>query len=253
MTDPIRTAVRDGIRSLTLDRAPGNPIDNVMMTKLLEIFRISDHDWDTRVIVLESAVPGVFSTGADVDGPPVSLREPFDSFGVPSTGMALVRHAFRAIWDSKWPIIAKVQGTATGDGLLLAALADITVVAESAKVGLVDAKRNVIAGMGILRRCMSEQAARYLLLSARSIEARELRSLGAGMVIVPDDQVDAEVASLAADIAAHDSQFLRHVRIALSELEQGDPLGVHAVEQRYTALVQARLDWRASAPGDRSE
>ena len=115
------------------------------MVKLLEILQVANHDWDTRVIVLESALPEVFSMGEDLDSPREPV-EPRDSFGVPSTHMALVRHALRGVWDAKWPVIAKVKGTASGSGLLLAALADVAVVSETALVGLPDARNRILNG-----------------------------------------------------------------------------------------------------------
>jgi enoyl-CoA hydratase/carnithine racemase len=239
MSSPISSSVSNFVRTITFDRPPHNLIDEAMMVKLLEIMQIANHDWDTRVIVLDSALPDVFSLGEDHDAPRTPA-EPRDSFGVPSTYMALIRHFLRGVWDAKWPMIAKVKGTASGNGLLLTALCDMAVVGESALVGLPEAKRNVVAGPTILRRCLSEQAMRYLVWSGRLVAARELRALGAGLLIVPDDQVDAEVAALAADIAGHDPHLLRHMKIALTELEPGDPLGGQAVELRYTALLQGK-------------
>jgi enoyl-CoA hydratase/carnithine racemase len=240
MTTPVRTAVADGVRTITLDQAPGNPVDQPMMVKLLEILQAANHDWETRVIVLESALPDVFSLGADPHAPPAPPNQPWDSFGVPSTADALVRHAMRGVWDAKWPVIAKVGGTAAGDGLLLAALADVAVVSETARLGLPGAAARVVSGASILRRCLSEQAMRYLIFSARMVEARELRALGCGMTIVPPADLDRTTLALARDIAGHDPHLLRHLKIALTEGEPGDPLGGHAAEQRYTALLAAK-------------
>lgn len=240
MTDPIRTSVANGIRTITLDRGPDNPIDEAMMVKLLEIMNVANHDWETRVIVLESAVPGVFSLGEAADAPARARREPRDSFGVPDTYMALVRHAMRGIWDAKWPLIAKVGGTASGSGFLLAALADIAVVSETALVGLPEPRHGAVNGAAILRRTLPEQAMRYLAWSARLIEARRLRALGSGMLIVPPADLDAEVAALAAEIAGLDPHLLRHMKIAVNETEGDGALTGHAVEQRYTALLRNR-------------
>jgi enoyl-CoA hydratase/carnithine racemase len=154
--------------------------------------------------------------------------------------MALVRHALRGVWDAKWPVIAKVGGTAAGDGLLLAALADVAVVSETARLGLPGAARSVVSGASILRRCMTEQAMRYLILSGRLVEARELRALGAGLIVTPAADLDARTAELARDMAGHDPHLLRHMKIALTEGEPGDPLGGHAIEQRYTALLASK-------------
>jgi hypothetical protein len=57
---------------------------------------------------------------------------------------------------------------------------------------------------------------------------------------LPDAAVDGFVADLASDIASLDPHLLRHIKIAMTEIERGDPLGGHAVEQRYTALLRAR-------------
>jgi enoyl-CoA hydratase/carnithine racemase len=244
MSDLIQSSVSAGIRTISFDRPPANTFSDEMRAKLIEMLQIANHDWDTRVILLESAVPGVFSLGDDRDSPKPPPREPYDSFGVPSTPMALDRHFLRAIWDAKWPVIAKVTGSALGEGLLLAALADVAIFSESAMIGLPNARTGTIAGLSILRRCMSEQAARYLLLSARTIPARELRALGAGVHILPEAAVDGFAAELAEDIASLDPHLLRHIKIAMTEMEQGDPLGGHAVEQRYTALIEAKTEAR---------
>ena len=243
MTELVRSEVRNFIRTITLDHAPGNAIDGALMVKLLEIMPIANHDWATRVIVLESAIHGIFSLGEDYTAPKPPPNEPRDSFGVPSTYDALVRHAFRGIWDAKWPVIAKVKGTAIGNGLLLAALADIAVVSDTALVGMPDGRSDIVNGATVLRRCLSEQAVRYLIWSARTVEAKDLRALGCGMVIVPEDDVDATVDALAKDVAAQDPHLLRHRKVSLTELEGDNPLAGHAVEQRYTALVRAKREY----------
>ena len=241
MTGPLRSEARNFIRTITLDHAPGNITDAALMVKLLEIVPLANHDWDTRVVVIESALPRVFSLGDDHAAPRPLPSEPRDSFGVPSTHDALVRHFLRGIWDMKWPVIAKVEGTAMGTGLLLAALADIAVISEDALLGLTDSRANAVNGAAVLRRCLTEQAMRYLILSGRTVPAHELRTLGCGMIIVPAGAVDETVQRLAADIAAHDPHLLRHLKSSLTELEGDEALAGHAVEQRYTALVRARL------------
>lgn len=241
MTGAVRSEASNFIRTITLDHGPGNAIDGALMVKLLEIVPTANHDWDTRVIVIESALPGIFSLGEDHAAPKPPPNEPRDSFGVPSTYDALVRHALRGVWDFKWPTIAKVNGTATGNGLVLAALADMAVISETALVGMPDAAHNIVGGAAVLRRCLSEQAMRYLLLSGRTMPAGDLRALGCGMLIVPEDEVDASVDALAQDIARHDPHLLRHMKASLTELEGDDALAGHAVEQRYTALLRAKL------------
>jgi enoyl-CoA hydratase/carnithine racemase len=240
MTSYFESAVSDGVRNIILNRAPHNLLNDEFKVKLIEALGVANHDWDTRVIVLESGVPGIFSLGAEADPPRSLPRTEFEHFGVPSTQMALDRHFLRAIWDAKWPLIAKVGGTAANEGLLLAALADVAVVSETAEVGLPQAELSIVAGLSILRRCMTEQAARHLLWSGRLIKAARLRALGSGMLVVPPEELDVTVAALARDIARHDRHFLRHMKIAMTESEGDAPLSGYATEQRYTALLDGK-------------
>ena len=60
-------------------------------------------------------------------------------------------------------------------------------------------------------------------------------------MIVPAAEVAATTQALARDIAAHDPHLLRHMKASLTELEGDAALAGHAVEQRYTALVKAKL------------
>ncbi|CAN7614940.1 enoyl-CoA hydratase/isomerase family protein [Phenylobacterium sp. LjRoot219] len=235
----VRTAASEGVRTLTLDHAPSNAVDHSLMVDFIQLAPTANHDWGSKVVVLESAIEGVFSMGADPDAKPAP-QEPYDSFGVPNSEDALTRMFLRTLWDFKWPIIAKVQGAAVGEGLLLACLCDVVVAGESAALGLTGANHGVIAGASILRRCLSEQAMRYLILSGRLVEARDVKALGCGMIIVPDAEVDGVTAGIARDIAAKDPHLLRHLKASLTEGEPGDPLGGYAAEQRYTALVSAK-------------
>lgn len=240
MPEFVHQSVVDGVRTIALDRPPANAVNHEMLLAISNAFREANEDWDTKVVVLESASEKFFCAGMDTKTPRPAPDERRDSLRVPSTPMAVGKDAFAAIYDCAVPVITKVQGTAVGSGVLFAALADMAVVSETAKLGLFEAKVRAVGGAGIMRRALSEQAVRYLMWSARLVEAAELRRLGAGMLIVPSEEVDGEVKQLAAEITALDKDVIRHLKAAFNEIERGDPLGAYAVEQKYTAMLSAR-------------
>jgi enoyl-CoA hydratase len=240
VTTPVHSSVDGGVRTITLDRPPANAVNQELLLGLCDAFAAANDDWDTKVVVLDSALPKFFCAGADVKSPRPVPDERRDRLRVPSTAMAIGRDAFAAIHDCAVPVIAKVQGTAVGGGVLFAALADIAVVSEAAKLGLFEAKVRAVGGAGILRRALSEQAVRYLMWSARLVEASTLRTLGAGMVILPPEDVDGEVAALTQEITSLDADVVRHLKAAFNEIERGDPLGAYGVEQKYTAMLGGR-------------
>jgi enoyl-CoA hydratase len=94
-------------------------------------------DWiagqSARVTVLSGAGPS-FCAGADL-----SDRPPGSAEGDAASDYADLRSRLDqlfAIWRHPKPVVAAVQGDCLGFGSILAALADITVVAEDARIGI---------------------------------------------------------------------------------------------------------------------
>ena len=125
----------------------------------------------------------------------------------------------QAIAALPMPVIAKLNGDATGHGLELALSADIRVAAESANIGA-----GSLAALGFpfdgatqrLPRILGPAHARDLLLTGRLLTAQEAADIGLVNRVVPSLELDDRVAKLANEIAAAAPIASRFVKEAVS-------------------------------------
>jgi 2-(1,2-epoxy-1,2-dihydrophenyl)acetyl-CoA isomerase len=225
----------DGIRTIALNRPPANAVNYDMMHAVKAAFIEASEDWDTRVVVLESTSEKFFSAGMDVkdERPSRDALPP----AIPHYGMQLGREVFRVMHECKVPVIAKVRGIAVGAGFLYACLADFAIASDHARFGQFEIKVGAVGGAGILRRMMSEQAMRYLTWTADLVPVSDLVALGAGIRVVPDAELDAEVNRVAAIIAARPAEVTRHSKYSFNQSEPGRPVDAYDVEQLHTLAL----------------
>ncbi len=147
------------------------------------------------VIVLTGA-GRAFGVGGD-SGDKKSERAGKGILGVPVEAL----HA--AIRDVPKPVIAKVRGYAIGGGNVLVTLCDLTVAAETAVFGQVGPKVGSVDpgyGTAYLARIVGEKKAREIWYLCRRYTAAEAMAMGLVNKVVPDADLDAEVARWCAEI-----------------------------------------------------
>lgn len=224
-----------GIRTIALNRPPANAINYDMMRAVKTAFLEASDDWETRVVVLESTNEKFFSAGMDVkDERPKAADMPP---AIPHYGMQLGREVFHAMYECKVPVIAKVRGIAVGAGFLYACLADFAIASEKVRFGQFEIKVGAVGGAGIVRRMMSEQAMRYLTWTADLVPVSELVALGAGIRVVPDEELDAEVDRVASLIAGRPINVTRHSKYSFNQSEPVDPCDDYDIEQLHTLAI----------------
>lgn len=92
-----------------------------------------------------------------------------------------LRETLIEIEDLPMPTIAAIEGVAVGGGLELALACDMRVVAETAKLGLVETGRGLIPGAGgtqRLPRVIHLNIAKELIYTSRVITGKEAKELG---------------------------------------------------------------------------
>lgn len=228
----------DGIRTITLNRPPANAINHDMRIAIRDAFVEADRDWNTKVVIFDSSVDRFFSAGMDLKdkGPAPEELPP----AVPQFGSAMGREVFEVIHGCGVPVIAKVRGMAVGAGFLYACLADFCVASEDAKFGQFEIKVGAVGGAGIVRRMMSEQAMRYVTWTGDLVPVSELVALGAGIKVVPESELDAEVDRLARLLASRSSYVIRHTKLSMNRVEHLGANEAYAFEQMHSEILYLR-------------
>jgi enoyl-CoA hydratase len=187
-----------GVALLTIDRpAALNAVSFAVIGELVTSLQVLDVDPDCRCIVLTGSGSRAFAAGADIrelaEQTPESLRIGGDF----------------ARWDQLrevgLPIIAAVRGYALGGGCELAMACDLIVAGEDAQFGQPEIKLGVIPGAGgtqRLTRAIGKVRAMELILTGRSISAREAEAAGLVNLVVPAEETLDRALELAGRIAA---------------------------------------------------
>jgi len=155
--------------------------------------------WDKSiaVVVLTGAGDKAFCTGGDQS----AHEGQYDGRGIIGLPIEQLHSVIR---DIPKPVIARVQGFAVGGGNVLATLCDLTIASDKAVFGQVGPKvGSVDAGFGTayLARIVGEKKAREIWYLCRRYSATEALAMGLINVVVPHDQLDAEVARWCQEIA----------------------------------------------------
>jgi crotonobetainyl-CoA hydratase len=176
------TERRGSILIITLNRPEArNAVNGAMSTAIGEALQQAQDDPEVRAVVVTGNGKS-FCAGADLKA--ISRRENIYHPGHPEWGFAGYVHHF-----IDKPTIAAVNGTALGGGTELALASDLVVAEESAKFGLPEVKRGLIAAAGGVFRIVEHlprKVAMQLLFTGEPMTSAD--ALGWGLVneVVPD-------------------------------------------------------------------
>jgi enoyl-CoA hydratase len=185
--------IAEGITLLTLDRPERlNAMSRQLVSDLHDALAAAGDDRDCRVIVLTGEGRG-FCAGLD-------LKETGDIAaevdGGPPAGMRAQQHIARLVTQLRGlpkPVIAAVNGPASGGGLALALACDVRVAAESARFNVAFIRVGLsgcdIGVSYLLPRLVGASRAFELMLTGRMVESAEADRIGLVSRVVEDGQV----------------------------------------------------------------
>ncbi|KAI8334189.1 hypothetical protein BC941DRAFT_432333 [Chlamydoabsidia padenii] len=208
-----------GISVLKLNRPVAR---NALSVKLVQEIRdalaeIRFASNNSRVLIVESMVDGVFCAGAD-------LKERVNMTPNQVTEFLYnLRQAFRELETLPIPTIAALDGMAVGGGMEMALSCDMRVAGPKAKMGLVETKLAILPGAGgtqRLSRLIGTSKAKELIFTASILDAKEAHHYGIvnhakdgmtgfdqavelGRRILPNGPIGVKLAKLAVDRGAH--------------------------------------------------
>ena len=188
---------REGaVARLLIDRADKrNAFTQAMWEALPDLVAQAMGDPAIRVMVLQSAAPGIFAAGADI-------RELLDRSGDAdwrAANQAAITRAQYELTRAPKPVIAFVDGDCVGGGCGLAMACDLRVATSRARFGITPAKLGLVYPLHdtkLLVDLVGPAAAKRILFTGQLLDAAEALRIGLADLI--EDSPDALVSAIAA-------------------------------------------------------
>ena len=245
MTESLRFEIESGIATITLNRPERM---NAFTWEMIDAWAAALLECRTNDAVSVLIVTGAgkaFCSGGDIgEMKKRGERTPLDCKN------ELERHVHKiplALEALDKPVIAAINGAATGAGLDLALMADLRLAAESARLGETYVKVGLVPGAGgawFLPRLVGTAKALELFWNGDIIDAREAEHIGLVNKVVPDAELLATTRTLAQKIAAGPPLSVRLIKRAVREGMQTDlPTSLDLIASHY-ALAATSADHR---------
>jgi enoyl-CoA hydratase/carnithine racemase len=202
----VRLERAGAIATLVLDRPHArNALSAELMSAIEQELAAIAADRSIKVVILGASGP-VFSSGHDLK----EMRACRDR----AVYQGLFQQCSRmmlSIVRLPQPVIARVQGVATAAGCQLVASCDLAVAAASARFATPGVNIGLFCStpMVALSRNVSRKQAMEMLLTGEMVGAEEAQRIGLVNKVVPDSQLEAATAELAATIASKSGHVLR--------------------------------------------
>jgi methylglutaconyl-CoA hydratase len=192
---------RDGVARVTLNRPElRNAFDDELIRRLTAAFNDVSADRSVRVVILAGSGPA-FCAGADLNWMKRMAGYGYDENLADANALAQMLATLDRLPK---PTIARVHGPVFAGGTGLVAACDIAVGTPEAKFCLSEAKLGLSPATisPYVLRAMGERAARRYFLTAEVFDASEAFRIGMLSLLVPAEQLDANVDSLVRHLLA---------------------------------------------------
>jgi enoyl-CoA hydratase/carnithine racemase len=195
----------------------------------------ANEDDRIRVLIIRGS-GGAFAAGTDI--------AQFSSFTGGADGVAYERRLdgmAERLEAVRVPTIAVVDGPAVGGGCLIAAVCDLRICSDRARFG-VPVSRTLgnclsLANTARLADLIGTGRLRDLLLTGRLVDAGEALAIGLATRVVPVDQLDATVQTLAGELGTRATSTVRATKDLMVRLRtfRTPPAGAadDVIEQCY--------------------
>jgi len=188
-----------------------NALTEELLSDLCAAIDAAATDEKCRVLVLRGAGKA-FCAGLDLQ----ETLETDDAHR--SAGM--VAKTLRALAETKLITIAQIHGAAVAGGAGLMSACDFVVAGQRTKIGYPEGRRGLVAGlvMTFLRRQLRERDIRELLLTGELISAERAHEMGLVNRVVPPNELETEVAKIAAAVLQNAPQAAQRTKRLIEEL-----------------------------------
>ena len=222
------SVARDGdVVRLTLNRPDKLNAQTVAMWNYLARVGAELAADDTIRVLVVAGAGRSFSAGIDISTftapPPATDSETTSGAAAEPVrsdvdGILAIQKAFSWLEDAPYPTIAKVQGHAYGAGMQLALACDLRIVADDARMGLLELNWGLMPDLGgtvWLPRLVGPAKALEMMLTGARLPADELLALGVVNRVVARGELDQSVDALVTELLARPPLALRGAKAAV--------------------------------------
>lgn len=200
------------VAHLTLNRPKQNIMNIGMLREMARAIEGLSRREDVRMILLDAApeCEGFFSLGVGAEGYTAQMVfQMMDAF----------HNVFRAMMEISKPVLAVVDGVASGAGAELAAFCDLVVATEHAQFRQPEIKLGVFPPLGavVYPRVIGPRRAMELLLTGDPINASQALEMGLVNRVVPRAQLKETVANLVQRISDQSGPVLQLLKRVVFE------------------------------------
>ena len=199
----ISLSIAGNVATVTLCRQPVNAINEEWLNQLSAAIDRIEATVEISVVRINSSARA-FCAGADL----ALMSSRFETAEGRDLMISFVRRlqqVYARIENLNAVSIAEIAGAAMGGGFELALACDLRVIAETAKVGLPEAKLGLLPGAGgtqrMTRKC-GDNVARRLILGAETVDGVLARELGIAHWCVPAGEIGDFTSKLAKRVSA---------------------------------------------------
>ena len=229
-TKPVFIEKKDHIATLVLNRPEVmNAMSKEMILALHDAVKEIAADETVHVVVLKGAGDH-FSSGADISLFSESIA-PQDWL----VAMKGVGRIVKTLREMPQPVVTLLKGVAVGGGANLALAGDFVIAADNARFCEIFVNIGLIMDYGgtyLLPRLVGLTKAREIAMLGNEIDGKTAAAIGLVYKSVPEDEIEKEVAALAATLAQKPPLALRLIKEGL--------------EKSFDMSLKEVLDWEAA-------
>ena len=222
--ETVQLEMRDAIAVITLNRPAALNALTVAMGHEFRSAMNEARESGARAIVLTGA-GRAFCAGGDLR----EMREMAEKDGRPQAffdePLKLIHGCIRLIRETPLPVIAAVNGMATGGGCNFALACDLVIAAEGAQFNQAFVKVGLTPDCGgtfILPRLVGWKRATELLMTGDMIDARRAAEMGMINAVVADGELMTEALKLASRLASAPTAALARIKSLLEQSATND-------------------------------
>ena len=223
MTEHLKFSIEDGIGRIVLDRPERM---NAFTFEMIDAWRAALEECrrnDAVRVVLVTGTGKAFCSGGDI----VEMGERLEQKPEQRKNELFERieRIPLALEDLDKPVIAVVNGVATGAGMDMALMCDIRYAAESARFAETYVNVGLVPGAGgahYLPRLVGASKALELFLTGEFIDAREALRIGLVNKVFPDESLMREAEAVAIKMIRAPALTLRMIKRAIYQGMRND-------------------------------